>query len=447
MTTLHYSRYRTAIADIFEEEKQLELQLQVERALARANAIYKKIPQAAAEEIERYVHSEHITLKRVKEIEKETHHDVVSVVQAATEVCPNYGEYVHVGATSSDIKDTVLGLQLKKAKKHLLDHIDKVIQILLEYSEKYKNLVSIGRTHGQHAIPISYGFKFANYLSEISIARNNFQRSKVEYGKMSGAVGTYAFFDTPDIETEVMHILGLETLPITTQVIPRIIHFHFIATLLEVVGVLDRLAREIRNLQRSEIGEVTEPFGSKQVGSSTMPQKQNPWRSERISGISRYLRQLLAAAHENISLEHERDLTNSSTEKLLIPQIVILSDFVLLEMDFILSGLKINEERVKTNLNFLNGRQCAENLLKHLTASLGRQKAHSLCQRLTIERDFKKAVKTNDKIRQVLSKDEIDNILDPQNYIGLAPQIVDRVIRKVKEQSSIGLTDSKEKGG
>ncbi|MFX1511530.1 MAG: adenylosuccinate lyase [Promethearchaeota archaeon] len=447
MTTLHYLRYRTPIADIFEEKKQLAFQLQVERALARGNAICGKIPPEAAKEIEQYVHPDYITLERVKEIESETHHDVVSIVQAATEVCPNYGEYVHLGATSSDIKDTVLGLQLKEAKKQLLAHIDSVIQILVDYSEKYRNLVCIGRTHGQHAIPITYGFKFANFLSELTIARKNLQAAKVEYGKMSGAVGTYAAHSSFKVETEVMRLLELDTLLITTQVVPRIIHFHFIAILLEVVGVIDRLALEIRNLQRSEIGEVAEPFGKRQVGSSAMPHKRNPWYSERICGITRYLRQLLPSAHNNISLEHERDITNSSTERLVIPQVIILTDFIVLEMERILKGLTLNEERIESNLQLLDGRQCTENLMGHLTDALGRQEAHLLLRKLTAERDFKNAVKNHPEIKKHLTIDQIDELIDPRNYIGLVPDIIDRVINEIKESLLKTNADTREKEG
>ena len=433
MTSFHYERYKTSIADIFEEEKQLELQLLVERRLAEANSDYGKIPAEAAKEIEQFVRPEYVSLKRVKEIEKETHHDLYSMVLAATETCPNYGEYIHLGATSSDIQDTVTALQLKEAKNMLIKHIDDLLQILIQFAKRYRDLVCIGRTHGKHAIPITYGFKFANFLSELFIAKENLVNTNI-YGKLSGAVGTYAAFGTNEIEKLVLRKLGLKTLLITTQVVPRLVYFHLVSVILEVVGVLDKLARELRNLQRTEINEISEAFGDKQVGSSTMPQKRNPWKLERICGIARYLRSLLPSAFENISLEHERDMSNSSTERIILPQLITLTDFALIEMKKILNGLTINEENVKKNLFLLDGRQCSENLLVKLTTTIGRQKAHAILRDLTKVDDFKGAVKNHPQISELFSEKEIDEILDPQNYIGLAPEVVDRVVKEIEEK-------------
>ncbi|MFX0123946.1 MAG: adenylosuccinate lyase [Candidatus Hodarchaeota archaeon] len=430
MTSFAYKRYRTSIADIFEEEKQLELQLLVERKLAEANADYGKIPQEAAKEINQFVRLKNIPLKRVKEIEKETQHDLFSVVLAATEVCPNYGQYIHLGATSSDIQDTVTALQLKKAKDVLLEHMDNLLLVLIRLAKKYRDLVCIGRTHGKHAIPITYGFKFANFLNELYITKENLMKNTI-YGKLSGAVGTYAAYGTNEIEKDVMQKLGLESSMISTQVVPRIVYFNFISSIIAVGAVLDKLAKELRNLQRTEIGEVSEAFGKKQVGSSTMPQKQNPWRLERINGIARYLRSLLPSTVENVSLDHERDMSNSSTERIIIPQVITLTDFSLLEMIEILNGLTINEENVERNLFLLKGRQCSEKLLVKLTSSIGRQRAHKIIHNLTKEEDFVYAVKNHPQIRTLFSDKEIDEILDPLTYIGLAPEIVDLVVKNI----------------
>ncbi|UCG01213.1 MAG: adenylosuccinate lyase [Candidatus Heimdallarchaeota archaeon] len=431
MTSFAYKRYKTPIADIFEEEKQLELQLLVERKLAEANAVYGKIPQEAAEEIEKYVKLENISLKRVKEIEKETRHDLFSVIMAATEVCPNYGQFIHLGATSSDIQDTVTALQLKEAKNLLLEHIDDLLYTLIQLAKKYRNLVCIGRTHGKHAIPTTYGFKFANFLNELYITRENLLETVI-YGKLSGAVGTYAAYGTSEIEKDVMRKLGLESSMISTQVVPRVIYFHFVSSLIAVSAVLDKLARELRNLQRTEIGEVSETSTQKQVGSSTMPQKQNPWRLERICGIARYLRSIIPSVIENVSLEHERDMSNSSNERIILPQLIILIDFSLLEMKELLNELIINEENVERNLYLLKGRQCSENLLVKLTSSIGRQKAHEILRDLTKEDDFVNAVKNHPQIKTIFLEKEIDDILDPKKYIGLAPEIVDRVVENIE---------------
>ncbi len=432
MTTTHFLRYRTDIIDIFSEEKNLELQLQVERALASANAKFERIPTQAADEINEYVHPKYIHLNRVKQIEKEVHHDLWSMVLAATEVCPTHGEYIHFGATSSDIKDTVLALQLKESKEHLLKRVQTLQEVLTTLAKTHQNLVCIGRTHGQHAIPITYGFKFANYLSQVLLCKEYITSREVAYGKMSGAVGTYASLGSFDIEIEVMKELDLARLPATTQIIPRIVHFHFLTGLIALVGVVESIAKEIRNLQRTEINEIAEPFLTSQVGSSAMPQKRNPWRSERICGISRYLRQLLATAHENISLEHERDMSNSSAERIILPEIIGLTDFVLKEIIFILQGLEFNQKAIKRNLDRLEGRQCSENLLNHLTLKLGRQKAHNLLRELTQEENFRLAVLSEPRITSNFNRSEIDEILDPSNYLGLAYEVVERVVTKTK---------------
>ncbi|MFX0013897.1 MAG: adenylosuccinate lyase [Candidatus Hermodarchaeota archaeon] len=433
MTSFPFDRYRTSIANIFEEEKQLELQLLVQRILAKANADFGKIPLEAAEEIEKLVRPEYISLKRVKELEKQTQHDLYSVVLAATEACPNYGQFIHLGATSSDIQDTVTALQLKEAKIIILNHIDDLLLILISLAKKYRDLVCIGRTHGKHAIPTTYGFKFANFLNELYMAREHLKNTTI-YGKLSGAVGTYSAYGTNEIERYVMQNLGLNAPIITTQVVPRLTYFHFISSMLETVGVLDKLAKELRNLQRTEIGEIKEKFGRKQVGSSTMPQKENPWRLERICGIARFLRSLLPPALENVSLEHERDMSNSSTERLILTQVITLTDFILIEMAKILPGLTIIKEKVEKNLYLLDGRQCSERLLMEITKSVGRQKGHEILRELTREDDFKDAVKNHPQIRELLSDKEIEDFLDPINYIGLAPETVDLVIGIIEEK-------------
>ncbi|MFW9906462.1 MAG: adenylosuccinate lyase [Candidatus Thorarchaeota archaeon] len=436
MTSFAYERYQTSIADIFTEEKQLELQLLVERKLAEVNAKYGKIPQEAAKEIDQFVRLEKIPLKRVKEIEKETQHDLFSVVLAATEVCPNYGEYIHVGATSSDIQDTVTALQLKVAKRILLEHIDELILKLIELTREYRDLVCIGRTHGKHAIPITYGFKFANFLNELHITKENLIGTAI-CGKLSGAVGTYAAYGTYEIEKEVMRKLGLESPLISTQVVTRILYFYFISAVIAVEAVLDKLAKELRNLERTEIGEVVEAFGDKQVGSSTMPHKQNPWKLERICGITRFLRSLLPAALENVSLEHERDMSNSSVERIILPQLITLTDFSLLEMKEILDGLRIDEKNVRRNLFLLKGRQCSENLLIKLASSIGRQEAHKLLRDLTREYDFNESVKNHPQIQSLFSEKEIDEILDPFNYTGVASELADRVVEYVEGKMKV----------
>ncbi|MHA1873103.1 MAG: adenylosuccinate lyase, partial [Candidatus Heimdallarchaeaceae archaeon] len=315
---LEIERYKTSIIELFSEEKKLEFQLLVEKTLAQANHEVGKIPEEAISIIEERCTPKYVKLERVKEIEKEVHHDLMSVVLAISEQCGEYGGYIHLGATSYDIQDTVRGLQLKEAKKRILDDLEVTVKKLKQLSMKYKNLVCIGRTHGQHAVPTTYGMKFTNFLNELLIAKKSLENAKVAYGKMSGAVGTYASYGTEEIEEIVLNKLGLEKQPVTTQVVSRVIYAKYIQALGLIATVLDHFAREIRNLQRTEIDEVRESFVKSQVGSSTMPQKRNPEKSERISGLARNIRASINVAMENICLEHERDLTNSSSERILL---------------------------------------------------------------------------------------------------------------------------------
>ncbi|NHJ40996.1 MAG: adenylosuccinate lyase, partial [Asgard group archaeon] len=427
MTTSSFSRYKTELNSLFEEESVLELQLEVERALAKANYLVGKIPKEAWLEINKFATKEYIKLDRVKEIEEKTQHDIMSLVLAISEQCQNFGGYVHMGATSNDIKDTVLGLQMKKSKEHLISNIDLVLGILLNLAHETKAIACIGRTHGQHAIPMTYGFKFANFAFELFIARQNFEMTKVDYGKMSGAIGNYASFGTKEIEEIMLKELNLEPLLISTQVITRIVHSKFIYALTLVTSVIERLAREIRNLQRTEINEIQEIFLKDQVGSSTMPQKRNPYLSERICGISRFIRQMSSLSLENICLEHERDLTNSSTERILIPQTIILVDYILIKIGKVLKRISLNPEQIRKNLFLEQGKQCAENLMLELTPYLGRQEAHQLVKNLSSSDNFLHEVK-NSIVSNYIDATKIDEILNPENYLGLSLELTDHVI-------------------
>lgn len=430
MTSFAHHRYRPDIADIFTEEKKLEYQLLVEKELAYANYKAGKIEREAYEEISKYCSTNHVNLSRVKEIEAETHHDLMSVVHAISENCPKHGGLVHLGATSNDIQDTVLGMQLRDSKKILLKHLNGVSTELKQLTEKYLDLTCIGRTHGQQAIPVTYGFKFANFLSEVELAKQCLEDTVVNYGKISGAVGNYASYGTRDIENTVLERLGLQRLQITTQILPRIIHSRFIFSLSAIAATLERIAKEIRNLQRTEIAEVFESFGKKQVGSSTMPHKRNPHKCERICGLAKYIRNMVSIELENMTLEHERDLTNSSSERMIIPETITLTDYIILETEKILHNITIDEEKVKRNLHLTTGRVCAERLMIALAGKIGRQKAHEMLNRLAGEKgNYIEAVK-NSPVRQYLSSKEIEALLDPETYTGLSKEVAESVLRK-----------------
>ncbi|MHA1202298.1 MAG: adenylosuccinate lyase [Candidatus Heimdallarchaeaceae archaeon] len=429
---LEVSRYETSMKKVFSEQKKFELQLLVEKELAYANYKTGKIPETAYIIIKEKCSPSFVKLERVKEIEEKIHHDLMSVVLAISEQCGDEGGYIHLGATSYDIQDTVRGLQLLEAKELILESIIETMNISAGLASKYKNLACIGRTHGIHAVPTTYGMKFTNFLNELSLAKKTLENADVSFGKMSGAVGTYASFRTMEIEKIVLERLGLNRLPVTTQVVSRVVYSNYIYALGLIATVLDHFAREIRNLQRTEIDEVRESFIETQVGSSTMPQKRNPEKSERICGLARVIRGNIQTGLDNICLEHERDLTNSSSERVILAETSILTHYILLQMNGVLKSLHLNLDRIKTNLYLRKGAQCAENLMIELTSKMGRQKAHELLKQLSNEENFVEAVKNNAVIMKFFRVEDIDRILDPLSYIGLSSQVVEQALESLK---------------
>ena len=335
-------RYATAVSNLFSEHQKLSFQLLVEKEIAHANFKLGKMSQEAWEDIDAKCTDEFVKLERVNEIEKQTSHDLMAVVLAITEQCPVGGKYIHLGATSMDVQDTVLGLQLSKAKGMLVNSLQGVLGELARLTEQHRNVVCIGRTHGQHAIPMTQGFKFANFLSEFLISYDQLVHAKVNYGKIAGAIGTYASYKTLEIEQEVLKNLGLESAQITTQIVPRVLFMPFLSSLVSITASAERLAKEIRNLQRPEIAEWFEGFSNTQVGSSTMPHKRNPHKSERICGLTRIVRSLYNAQAENIAVEHERDLTNSAPERITFADMIGLTDFILVDLKKILKNLQLD---------------------------------------------------------------------------------------------------------
>ena len=337
-------QYQTSVYDLFNESNRLRFQLKVELELIKHIG-----PKEAYEEFKEIIESGKIKLERVKELEKETHHDLMAVVKAMSEQSVKYGGLVHVGCTSQDIKDTVTGLQLKKAKEEILGACREVKRELTRLAKENDEVVCIGRTHGQHAIPTTMGFKFAGYLYELWIAEQNLVRCWI-YGKFSGAVGTYASSNSQEVRDNILRNLGLEVPLITTQCLSRMHFSNYVYSLVGMACILERIAKEIRNLQRTEINEVCEGFVDGQVGSSAMPHKRNPHKCERICGLAREVRSQMGPVLETISLEHERDLTNSSVERFTLPMVCGLVHYMLLEMRGILEGLVLNKEEIKKNL-------------------------------------------------------------------------------------------------
>lgn len=427
------------IRRVFEEETRFQRMLDVEAALARARAQVGDIPREAAEEIGRQANTKSVSLLRVHEIEKVTDHEVMALVEALSEVSGKSGSYVHLGATSSDILDTGLALQMKEGVDLIAGELDRLEEVLLGLSKKYRDTLMIGRTHGQHALPMTLGLKFSVWLREVSrhIERLNQCKERVLIGKMSGAIGTMAGFgkNAQQIQELVMKRLGLSAPEVTTQIVQRDRYAELICLFAIIAGSLDKFATEIRNLQRPEIDELGEPFAvGKQVGSSTMPQKKNPWRSENISSLAKMERSLVNPALESIVTWHERDLSQSASERFIIPEAFILLDHMLNSTTRILSGLRVNMERMQENLMEFRDPIMSESVMINLAKKgMPRQEAHRLIQRLIFESQekrgsFAEMLAGNPTVAKYLSRDEIDAALDPKSYLGMSSELVDAAI-------------------
>ena len=438
---------------IFEEENRLQKMLDVEAALAWAHSEVGNIPKKDAQRISEVANTKQVKLSRVKEIETQIRHDVTSVVRALSEAAGSSGAYVHLGATSQDINDTATALQLKGASDLLETKLNCFEKVLLEKAQLYKRTIMIGRTHGQHALPITLGFKFAIWLRENArhIQRLGQCKERLLVGKMSGAVGTQAGLGpkASEIQVLVMRKLGLKAADITNQIIQRDVHAEFVLLLSMVASTLDKIATEIRELQRPEIGELAEPFEkAKQVGSSTMPHKRNPELCERISGLAKIIRSLVVPALEDIPTWHERDLTQTSAERFIIPESCILTDYMINLMSRILSGLQVNEERMRENLDLTQGRAMSEAVMIALVMKgMNRQEAHELLRVLAIKSEaekqpFKNTLVVNERVREKLSTDEITRALSPHDYLGTALKQVDLMVKKTqRERKMRGLVD------
>jgi len=450
-------RYGTPeMLKIFEEENYFQKLLDVEAALAWAHAQVGNIPREDAEKIMRMASTKYVKVSRVKEIEKEIKHDIMSLVRAFAEVCGSSGAYIHLGATSYDIVDTAKALQLREAIEVIGRKLDDLELILIKLADQYKGTIMIGRTHGQHALPITFGLKLSVWMREVSrhIQRLRECRERLLVGKMSGAVGTQAGLGAHALKIQelVMQKLGLKAAEVSTQIIQRDRHAEFICLLAIIASTLDKFATEIRELQRTEIAEVFEPFRrEKQVGSSTMPHKRNPELCERICGLAKIVRSLVFPALENIPTWHERDLTQSSSERFLIPEACILVDYMLHLMISILSNLEVDEERMRRNIELTEGRTMSEAIMIALARKgMNRQEAHELVRRLVIKsisekKPFREVLMCNDRIRSFLSENEIDDALKPEKYLGTAVIQVEMAIRKtLEERKTRGLKDDLE---
>ena len=439
-------RYGTAeMKKIFEEETRLQKMLDVEAALAWAHGEVGDIPKKDAERIVAAASLEHVKLDRVKEIEREIKHDLASLVRACAEACGPSGAYVHYGATSSDIVDTANALQLKDALSLIEKRLDDFEAVLMDKAIKYKKTVMIGRTHGQHALPITLGFKFAVWLREVSrhVERLGQCRERVTVGKMSGAVGTQAGLGVNAVRVQelVMQRLGIKAADVSTQIVQRDRYAELVCLLAMMASSLENFAHDIRESQRPELGELFESFeAEKQVGSSTMPHKRNPELCERVCGLARIVRSLVVPALEDVVTWHERDLTQSSTERFVIPEACILTDYVLFLMNNIVTNIRIDEQQLLKNIEVTQGRVMSEAVMIALTRKgLNRQEAHELLRKLTLKseaekRRFREILMGDKTVCGKLSEKEIDEALDPVNYLGTAVKQVELAVEKTRRE-------------
>ena len=437
------TRYRTDIASLFTEEKKLENWLKVEATLAKVHAQLGNIPKEAAEEINKKANLDHVTLKRVKEIDKEIHHDLMAMVKALSEQCKgNAGKFIHLGATSYDIEDTAIGLQLREALLYIKNSLTALLKVLIELVDDKKALTCIGRTHGQHALPTTYGMRFGVWAYELSRHYDRIENvlKRISYGKMSGAVGTMASFGNKGIEVQslIMKELGLNPVLIANQVIQRDRHAEVIFLTSLIGQSLAKIARQFRILQRNEIAEMFEPFKASQVGSSTMPHKRNPHKAERICSLARVLKSNVIVALDNVVLEDERDLTNSANERIIFGENFVILDFMIKQMTDILKGIEFDQENIEKNLNLTKGACLSEKVMVELVRrGVGRQEGHEMLRKAAIEsrrenRFIKEILLENDLIKEKFTEKEIVELLDPHKYIGLAVLQVENLLNYLK---------------
>lgn len=445
---LDYRYGRDDMKAIFTEENRLLTQLKVEAALARAHAKLGNMPKAAAAEITKKANLHYVKPERVKEIEDEIKHDVMAMIRSLSEQCSGEaGRYVHFGATSNDIVNTASAIQISQSLDIVEKDVIQLISTLSKLAEANRDTIMMGRTHGQFAIPTTYGFKIAGYITEMMRYQERISeaRKRLCVGKMSGAIGTGAALGPKVLEIQelVMNDLGLGIEEAATQIVCRDRYAELVSIMAMLDTSCERYATEVRNLQRSEIMEVSEAFDSKkQVGSSTMAQKRNPIISENLCGLTRIARAMIIPAMEDMVLWHERDLTNSSAERFILPHIMVLTDDIVTKMDTVFSGLVIHKDNMQRNLDSSRGLMMAEPVIICLVGKgLGRQDAHEIVRRASMAAEdqgktLKEMLLKNKEVKSRITKAELDDVMDPANYVGVAPQIVDSVVAKAKSMTS-----------
>ncbi|MBD2775740.1 adenylosuccinate lyase [Iningainema tapete] len=420
------------MGNLWTEAYKLKTWLQVEIAVCEAQAELGYIPSAAVAEIKAKANFDP---QRVLEIEAEVRHDVIAFLTNVNEYVGEAGRYIHLGLTSSDVLDTALALQLVASLDLLLQRLSDLIQAIRQKATEHRHTVMTGRSHGIHAEPITFGFKLAGWLAEVLRHQQRLisLRETIAVGKISGAVGTYANVE-PRVEARACHKLGLQPDTASTQVISRDRHADYVQQLALVAASIERFAVEIRNLQRTDVLEVEEFFSKGQKGSSAMPHKRNPIRSERLTGMARIIRAHAVAAVENVALWHERDISHSSVERVIFPDACILTHFMLVEMTDLVKNLLVYPENMERNMNCYGGVVFSQRvLLALIDKGLSREEAYAIVQQSAHsawnkpEGNFHNLISKDPRVTQKLSPTEIEACFDPQHHLNNLEQVYQRL--------------------
>ena len=421
---------RPEMKRIWSEENKFNNWFKVEIAVVEAWVKLGRVPEEALPKIK----NARPNPERIDEILTVTHHDMTAFLGALTEEIGEDGRYLHLGLTSSDVMDTALALQLAEAGNILIADIDELIDILRHKALEYKDTIMIGRTHGVHAEPITFGLKLAIWLEEMKRNRERLVQAidTITVGKISGAVGTYATVP-PEVEIIACEKLGLHPAPISNQIIQRDRHAQFMTTLASISSSLEKFATEIRALQKTEIRELEEPFSSGQTGSSAMPHKRNPELCERISGLARLVRGYALTSMENIALWHERDISHSSTERIILPDGCLVLDYAITLFTSIMKGLKVYPDRMRGNLELTRGLVFSQRvMLTLIDRGLSREKAYRLVQEKAMEvwengADFYQLLKGDEEVANLLSGNELKDLFDYNYYLRYVDAIFKRL--------------------
>ncbi len=428
------TRYtRPQMGAIWTEENKFKQWLEVELVTAEVLAEQGEIPSDAASALRR---SARFDVKRIGEIEAEVKHDVVAFTTAVAENLGPESRYLHFGLTSNDVVDTAQSLLVREASRLILDDLRKLGEVLKRRAFEFKDTVMVGRTHGVHAEPITFGLKLANWYAENrrNLARMERAAEEMAVGKISGAVGTFAHIG-PEVETEICRRLGLHAAPISSQVIQRDRHAYYVATLAVIAASLEKIALEIRSLQRTEVREAEEYFSAGQKGSSAMPHKRNPVVSEQICGLARLVRSNVQAAMENVALWHERDISHSSVERIILPDSTILMDYLLERTRRLVDQMFVYPERMRRNLDMTKGLVFSGQLLLDLAAKgILREQAYLWVQRNAMRawengEDFRALVNADADISTTMTAAELDAAFDLKRQLRHVNAIFDRVFR------------------